>query len=180
MALHAHRLTSKSAPPLTELSGYRRSSAIVVAAGGALIVAGWLLPWGSAGVGDVSGLSASLEWWYRALVLGSACLAVAATALAGQRSSAWLAAAAAVVTTGWSLLFPAVVYVGARSIAGFTDAIANQGPSVSHGPGAYLLALGAVAVAVGSGPVATGRHGVWVATAALGAVLGSIMIVGLL
>ena len=180
MALHAHRLAGNRALPFTQLSGYRRSGAIAVAAGGALIVIGWLLPWGSAGAGDVSGLSESLQWWYRALVLGSGCLAVAAAALAGRRSSGWLAAGVAGVTTGWSLFFPAVVYVGARSLAGFAGTTASIGPSVSHGVGAYLIALGAVTVAVGSGPVTTNRKSVCVATAVLGVLLGAVLIAGLL
>lgn len=179
MALHARRTAAAAAFARAESSGYRRGCGFALAAGGALIVIGWLLPWGSAGGGEISGLSDTLQWWYRFLILGSGCLAVVAGGSGGRRFSTWLAAAIVVATTGWSLFFSGAVYLAARAAAGFGDATAITGPSVTHGVGAYALILGAVAVVVCSGPVATKTRGIWIATAALGALVGSILLIGL-
>jgi hypothetical protein len=171
---------SATLPAVGVLSGYRRIGAISVAVGGALIAIGWLLPWGSAGGSDVSGLSENLQWWFRYAVLGSGFLALSAGVLAGRPQSSWLIAIATVVAVGWSLIFPAVVYVGSRASVGSADIPASTGPTVSHGLGAYLLSVGVVAVALGSGPAGTSRRSIWIATAVLAAVVGLPLLIGLL
>jgi hypothetical protein len=145
-----------------------------------LVVIGWLLPWASAGHGDVSGTSDALQWWFQYLVLGAGVLAIAAGALSGRQPVPWLVAAAAVVATGVSLIFPGAVYVGSRAAAGFADAAANVGPSVTHEAGTYVLSLGIIAVVVGSGPAGTRRRSIWMITAGVGGLIGLLLVIGLI
>ena len=147
--------------------------------GGTLILVGWFLPWGAAGAGNVSGLSDVLAPWFRLLVLVSGLLGLMAGTLVGYRAARWGMVIAAAAAVGWSLIFPAVVYAAARSLAGFGGAVATVGPAVSHGVGAYVLALGAVAIALGCGPAVSAKRVVWVGTTLVSLISGVLLVIGL-
>lgn len=99
--------------------------------------------------------------------------------LVGHRPARWGMVVAAVAAVGWSLIFPAVVYVGARSLAGFGDAAATVGPVVSHGAGAYVLALGVVAITLGCGPAVSAERVVWIGTTLVALISGVLLVIGL-
>ncbi len=160
-------------------SRIRNGGAMVLALGGALIVLGWWVPWGAAGGTSVSGLSEVIAPWFRVLLLGSGLVALVSGGLAAFRSARWGMVAAAVAVVAWSLIFPAVVYLGARSVAGLGDVPAATGPQVGYRPGAYLVAAGAVAVVLGCGPAVTGRRWVRVATSLAAVAVGASLILGL-
>jgi hypothetical protein len=159
--------------------GVRRGGIALVVLGGGLIVIGWLLPWGAAGAGSVSGLSDVIAPWFRVLVLGSGLLGLVAGTLVGHRAARWGVVVAAVAAVGWSLLFPSVLFLGARSLAGFGDTAATVGPRVAHGGGAYALALGVVVITLGSGPTVSAKRSIWIGSTAAAAVTGVLLLVGL-
>jgi hypothetical protein len=172
---------SVARPPGSVLGVFdaRGAARTVVVLGGTLILVGWFLPWGAAGAGNVSGLSDVFAPWFRLLVLVSGLLGVMTGTLVGYRAARWGIVVATVASVGWSLIFPAVVYAGARSLAGFGDAAATVGPAVGHGVGAYVLALGVVAIVLGCGPAVSAKRVVWVGTTLVAVFSGVLLVIGL-
>ncbi len=153
---------------------------MLVVSGSLLILVGWFTPWASAGAGSVSGLSDAIAPWFRVLVLSTGLLGFFTGALVGFSAARWGVLVAAGAGVGWSLVFPAVVYVGARALAGYADAPAAVGPVVTRGAGAYALALGVVAVMLGCGPVLTDKRVVWIGTIGAALISGLMLLIGLI
>src|SRR5262249_13306299 len=99
----------------------RRRPAAIARLAGLCFLAGWILPLASIGTVTVSAESDALGPWFHAMgpLIGIAAVGGGALSLADRRLGAGLIAVAAAAALGWSLLFPAAVFLAVRSKAGW-------------------------------------------------------------
>lgn len=164
--------------------GPMNKAKLAVAAGGALILVGCILPWAylSTCCFTLTVFRGSLSAVFVAVVLVTGCLALVCGVLAAKYSVSLLPklgiAITAILTISWGLFFPATVFLGARNLVGYANAPAATGPTVTYGAGAWVVSLGLVLIVGGSALATTRRRWVHVVTLLVAAILGVTFVIG--